>query len=452
MGRHLPLAVAIVLVLSILACGGTAPATPASATRLASTPASRSATLSELKQEVQAKQKAEAGWQAAAEGQRIALGGGVRTGDNASARLDITDGTLLRLASNSLFELKVFAPEITDPVTRLKLEAGKLWAGVTQSLGKGTFEVETPEGVATVRGSWMSVSYTATGTPLVVTCLEGKCQLAGASGKSTDLTGGQQSEILGHGQDPTPAHPIDAAELQDWLQNVPEVKSIAVAITPAAPATITPLPPIPTTTGQSACDHPYFPLRPGAKWSYATDVGGGSLTWSVPGTTGEANPAEVNMVWDNGASQGVYQWQCDAQGLTSYAFSTPQAGSAGGEMQISGQKGVFLPAADKLAPGYTWDFAYQVTYAPQGVNMTIKIVYSGKFKVTGDAPIVWNNQKYAALQILETSTTDYEPAAPGHIENTIMYTFAQGVGLVETASTSSLGSTYTLKLADFTIP
>src|SRR5574341_1338845 len=148
----------------------------------------RLANISEIQNIVQAQDPGSTDWPAAVEGQQIAAGGGGKTGEASRVRLDIApDATVLRIAPNTTFRLETLSPEPTDPVTRFVLEAGKLFAQVTKQLGGGSFEVETPSGVATVRGSLMSAAYEAGSGKMVVTCLEGQCRLSqtGAGGALT---------------------------------------------------------------------------------------------------------------------------------------------------------------------------------------------------------------------------------------------------------------------------
>jgi hypothetical protein len=207
--------------------------------RLTST---RTATLSELVNDVQSCPAAEKDWEPATEGQVIRAGGGVRTGVDARARVDISDGAILRMAANSEFELKELSGTASDPVTRLTLAAGKLWT----ALGGGTFEIETPAGSATVRGSFMSVELT-TAAEMVITCLEGECRLTGASGAFTDLSGGQQAAIPGVGQDPSPAKPMDPEQYEDWAENFPEAPVPTATPVPTT-SSVTTMTPEPTIT------------------------------------------------------------------------------------------------------------------------------------------------------------------------------------------------------------
>jgi len=214
------------------------------------TPAPRQASVVEVKNEVNARKTASAEWLAASIGQRVFVGGGVKTGDEARARLDISDGAILRLGASTEFVLAALSPEPTGATTRWTLVAGKVWTLVSEALGGGTFEIETPSGVATVRGSYLSLEYAPATGQAVATCLEGLCRLTGATGAFTDLTTGQQSEVAGAGKSPSPAHPMDADELAEWAREFPEAGSIVATITPAPP-TATPRPtitPVPTVT------------------------------------------------------------------------------------------------------------------------------------------------------------------------------------------------------------
>lgn len=224
-----------IALLLTLAVGCTAPAATAPATSAPPTPESRSAQLSEPKATVEAQENENAEWQAALTGQTILSGGGARTGDESRARLDISDGTIVRLAANTDFKLVELSPTFADPVTRLRLDAGKVWVSVTSALGLGAFDVETPVGLAGVRGSLMSVEYDPATGVMIVTCLEGLCRLSGASGSFTDLTAGQQSEIGGPGLDPTPAHLMDSTQLADWSRESPEAQAAVATVITATP-------------------------------------------------------------------------------------------------------------------------------------------------------------------------------------------------------------------------
>jgi hypothetical protein len=114
MSRRIMFVVLSVLVAATVACNplgeggsGTAPAATAGPGGAQATPGAggstgtktRSAKISELQNTVEARDSESAAWQAADDGQQIAAGGGVQTGDASRARLDIApDTTVLRIA------------------------------------------------------------------------------------------------------------------------------------------------------------------------------------------------------------------------------------------------------------------------------------------------------------------------------------------------------------------
>ncbi len=185
----------------------------------------RTAKLSELQNQVDARNKAEDEWATASDGQVIGVGGGIKTEGDSRVKVETSDGSLIRIGADTVFELVELSVVENDPVIRLKVEAGKIWIAVTKSLGQGSFEVETPIGVATVRGSLMSVEQ-VTGGRVSVTCLEGACGLSNSAGEA-DLTPGQQTEITASGQAPAAARPMDRNQLEEWLLNVPEAQTAA---------------------------------------------------------------------------------------------------------------------------------------------------------------------------------------------------------------------------------
>jgi hypothetical protein len=120
--------------------------------------------------------------------------------------------------------------------------------------------------------------------------------------------------------------------------------------TPAATPTQAPTP-SPTVAVSMACDHPYYPLRKGAKWT----------TNNGPGQT---IPTEVTEVVANGAdaaasvkqtnpsgSTFTFQVLCTAEGLAyGDGHYVGTDGKEGTRTRTAGS-GVFLPAAATLADG-----------------------------------------------------------------------------------------------------
>ena len=167
-----------VLILAALACGGGSNIPPTLVIEIPTPDADRIATLDLVENDVNARESAAEDMSPAIKGQRLNNDGQVQTLAAGRAHVLFTEGTLIRISENTLLSLADMNTNPDEPVARFFLEIGKIWL-VLQS---GTVEVETPIGVATVRGSFESVEYypgnldDPNDDHMIVTCLEGDCQ------------------------------------------------------------------------------------------------------------------------------------------------------------------------------------------------------------------------------------------------------------------------------------
>ncbi|MGD2269315.1 MAG: FecR domain-containing protein [Desulfobacterales bacterium] len=95
-------------------------------------------------------------WRPLQEGTNILEGQFVKTGRKGRVELTMPDGSLVRLASDTLFE--IIQADFPDKKTRkfsVKLFLGKMWAKITGRIGapRGIFNAHTPTAVAGVRGT-----------------------------------------------------------------------------------------------------------------------------------------------------------------------------------------------------------------------------------------------------------------------------------------------------------
>ncbi len=372
----------------------------------------------------------------------------MKTGDESRVRVDISDGTVVRVAANTEFTLVTLSPEATDPVTTFVLDAGKLFVRVTRALGGGAFEIETPSGVATVRGSLMTAEYSRQTGRFLITCLEGECRILDrARQQFTDLKEGEQSEIGGPGQGPLAAQLMDEAQLDDWAEHFPGLENIIERIRQRLREGQTPTPPSGGSTGsgaQTACDHPYLPMRDGATWTYSTESG--PTTWTVSSVTGDGDSAAAELTVDFGSGQVTWHFQCDASGITSFDFGSIRSGDLGqfAVMNVKSQAGVFLPPAELLVPGYSWSNSYELeiefnagAQAASGTQTR-----SEASTVTGAEAVTFGDQTYDGLQISRRGTSNIliqiegVEAPPITTSDTSTMILARGVGIVHSTSQS----------------
>ncbi|MGQ0601696.1 MAG: FecR family protein [Anaerolineales bacterium] len=242
----------------------------------------RRATLSELANDVLARISLAADLAAAREGDAVDAGGLVRTGAESKVRLTFTEGTIVRLGAHSEFTVTELRAEADDPFTRIQLVAGQLWV----ILMGGSLEVETPAGVASVRGSYLGVNYDPQTQTIVVTCLEGECGLSNDAGEVA-LTDGQTSQAE-EGEPPTPPEPLAAEQIEEWTEANPEAEAIVEEVYPEGT-------PTPDSNGGSG-DDIGEPLRYSVTnyCTYAVTIGyGGPESGSFSLAPGEGQSGEL---------------------------------------------------------------------------------------------------------------------------------------------------------------
>ena len=271
MSRHSLWSVLVILAIALTACGPKAGET---------VDLDLTAILSEVEGDVQARGTAESELVDATNGMVIQVLGQVRTGDSGRARLDLSSGTLIRVAPASLFTLESNQPVAGGLDTRFKLEFGRLWI----ILNGGSAEVETPSGVASVRGSYLMVEVLPDGG-VQITCLEGDCILGNGAG-SANLTAGQTAIITNFSTPPVTGKMTDE-DVAAWLAANPEATQVVVPLTPTAASeepTNTPTPsatPLPTSGQATVLLNSRCRSGPGTNYSTLLFLSAGDLVTIV---------------------------------------------------------------------------------------------------------------------------------------------------------------------------
>lgn len=260
-----------------------------------------SAALSELSGTVDMKQSGQETFAPASSDSQLEVNGQVQTGDDGRVRLDLSSGTIIRVGPSSLFTLLSNDEVEGGLATKIKLEIGKIFI----ILNGGSADVETPSGVASVRGSYMKVEVDPVTLDIYVTCLEGNCSASNPAG-AVNFTNGEKVVLFHRDPDtgnwiaPT-VEPMTPEEFQQWLDNNPEARELyeqamATITALAQPtATGTPIPsPAPTETLQSSAPSD-------------TTTGGGCFNIIQP-QSGESLPKQgrVTFEWEEQPGAQLY--------------------------------------------------------------------------------------------------------------------------------------------------
>jgi hypothetical protein len=203
-----------------------------------------SAIISQLSGKVQVLKASEGEFRPAALKTSLEINDQVLTGEDGRVKIDLSDGTIIRLSPLSNFVLKQI--ETTDQgttFTKLQLNIGRLWI----ILKGGVIEVDTPSGLASVRGSYLHVWVDPITEFTNITCLEGICTLEN-NGTTVSLVAGKTAIIKGLEGKPEAGH-MSHEDVADWLAENPEATMVVVPLTATVAAgKDTPLPEAKTNT------------------------------------------------------------------------------------------------------------------------------------------------------------------------------------------------------------
>lgn len=188
----------------------------------ASVPEGMSAVMSELEGFVEFKEVANADFIAAKNGDTLYLTGQVQTSNDGRTRLTFSDGAIIRLGPSSMFTFEAVVGSGEKDTTKIKLDWGSLFI----ILQGGALDVDTQSGVASVTGSYMEVRIDPVTGDVIITCLEGVCEVETEGGTVT-ITAGQSATIKSEDLPPEVGEMTDEDILR-WLQNNPEATAVIV--------------------------------------------------------------------------------------------------------------------------------------------------------------------------------------------------------------------------------
>jgi len=199
-------------------------------------------------------------------------------------------------------------------------------------LSGGNASVNTPSGVASVRGSYLSVYVDPSTQTVVVTCLEGHCS-AGNSAGSVDFGTGQEVTLFSctGGQCSVPnIGSMTPQDFQRWLDNNPDIQQIpglfatltAIASTqpPAteAPATLPPAtePPVCLNNLNPVTDSNLDPVGP-VKFSWDAKSGASQYQLTIHYPSGATasfytSDTSITRYLEEMPSGGSYSWDVTA--------------------------------------------------------------------------------------------------------------------------------------------
>ena len=148
----------------------------------------------------------------------------LQTKESSRVRMDLSTGSIVRLGPSTIFSLDQQQSAIQGGLSKVELQIGMVWV----ILKGGSIDVNTPAGLASVRGSYMFVWVEPNTERITVTCLEGHCGFSNKAG-DVEMTSGQK--IISSNPNLLPGiEKMDQADVQIWLDNSPEAASVVSQI------------------------------------------------------------------------------------------------------------------------------------------------------------------------------------------------------------------------------
>jgi hypothetical protein len=206
---------------------------------------------------------------------------------------------------------------------------------------------------------------------------------------------------------------------------------------------------------QSACDHPYFPLRSGSSWTYSTP--GGNMTWSVGSAGGSNDSADATMEIAMAEVSFTVHWSCSSAGIVSYDFASLNVASLGNiaNLEVVDSSGAFLAAPDLLTPGYSWPNNYSLVMhvSQEGFSADMTTAVSETWTVVGVENVTVPAGTFEALRV--DGNENITMTGMGQDVNfsvNVTYWYAKGIGIVRYTSSTSEGTSSEGDLTSYAVP
>ncbi len=188
-------------------------------------PEGRTATIVDVQGKVEVREDSGAKFANAVLGQILQPGASIRTDNFGQATLQMTEGTIIHVSRATTFEFTEIGADLNSPKTILNMSFGDVLVILGQALGQSKFEVQTPLGVASVRGSAFTVQFSNNPPPpqLKMTCIETAIACEWGNGVITrELTSFQVLTLTGssEGQNISQLTITDVAKIKNTLLSI----------------------------------------------------------------------------------------------------------------------------------------------------------------------------------------------------------------------------------------
>jgi hypothetical protein len=223
---------------------------------------------------------------------------------------------------------------------------------------------------------------------------------------------------------------------------------------------------------QSACDHPYFPLREGATWTFV-NLNGQSLVWSVVSVTGDESNAQAVIQGEAQSPEGEmiavrYDWYCDAngifspqQGLLAFDYTNPPAPlNSVDPFTFTRNSGATYGSAEQFVVNGSWinQFMASFTLNSSAGEQSAEITREESYTINSEDAISVPAGNFTALHIVGVANhMQAITVSSGQVVSSSDVIIdgiwlAEGVGIVYRERPGADPNEYTFQLVSYSFP
>jgi hypothetical protein len=247
-----------------------------------------------------------------------------------------------------------------------------------------------------------------------------------------------------------PGSSLQMAEDADSLRQVMTAIQQQVDLTASTPAKPSAIPS--SSSGATACDHPYMPLRPGATWSYGGEF---PSTWTVESVSGDKQNATAHVTISFAEGSLSLDWKCSQDGILFYQIGNMSASGLPGTVNFSLQSsdGVTLPKESVLTSGGSWNSSYTLSLDVNVPGFSGWSMQSNESSTAGSPQSMSTGVgTFDVIPVTSSGTVTSSGGVGGFSTDfTTTIWYAKGVGVVRIESTAAGQSTVS-ELQSYSVP
>ncbi len=176
------------------------------------------AAIASLKGDVKIRENQSSKYSSAYKGQMIKNGNWVKTGEDVFLSIIFLDGTNVKIHQKTEIEIKSSRLTAKELKTNMYIAEGEAWSNVNKQ-GEGSFKIETPTAVASVKGTEFNMNYNFNSGSTILKVISGQVEFGNDDIGSILANAMEGSEINKDTKEPT-KYKITSEDIPKWKDDI----------------------------------------------------------------------------------------------------------------------------------------------------------------------------------------------------------------------------------------